>query len=204
VALIWADWQSCGETRDELLDPVRAQYRECFAVVRCSFGDRIYSRCVYIWVDTDFALVRGLHQGYPKKLGSIHQSRPHPYGRAAPRIAPGGRFAGTLAAADRRLAQAVVTLREEVGAAGFVNAHPMAHHRWMPSIEKGAPDALDELVASRSASVEAGPAWRGDAVLELFDSPTEELSRLAIGEIIGGYYQQVGVTWDGGKVLVSS
>jgi len=80
----------------------------------------------------------------------------------------------------------------------------MAHHRWMPSIEKGAPDALDELIASRTARVEAGPAWRGDAVLELFDSPTEELSRLAIGEIIGGYYQQVGVTWDGGKVLVSS
>ncbi len=204
VALIWADWQSCGDDQAELLDPVRAQYRECFAVVRCSFGGRVFSRCVYIWVDADFALARGLHQGYPKKLGSIHQSRPHPYGRAAPRIAPGGRFAGTLAAADRRLAQAVVTLREQVPAAGFVNAHPMAHHRWMPSIEKGAPDALDELVASRSASVEAGPAWRGDAVLELFDSPTEELSRLAIGEIIGGYYQQVGVTWDGGKVLVSS
>jgi hypothetical protein len=43
----------------------------------------------------------------------------------------------TLAAADRRLAQAAVTLREPAEAAGFVNAHPMAHHRWMPSIEKG-------------------------------------------------------------------
>jgi acetoacetate decarboxylase len=204
VALIWADWQSCGEAGDELLDPVRAQYRECFAVVRCVFDGQVFSRCVYIWVDTDFALVRGLHQGYPKKLGSVHQTRPHPFGRAAPRIAPGGRFAGTLAAADRRLAQAVVTLREQVPAAGFVNAHPMAHHRWMPSIEKGAPDALDELVRSGSASVEAGPAWGGDATLELFESPTEELARLEVGEIIGGYYQQVGVTWDGGKVLESS
>jgi acetoacetate decarboxylase len=201
VALIWADWQSCGDAGAELLDPVRAQYRECFAVVRCTFAGQVYSRCVFIWVDTDFALVRGLHQGYPKKLGSIHQTRPHPFGRAAPRIAAGGRFAGTLAAADRRLAQAVVTLREQVSAAGFVNAHPMAHHRWMASIEKGAPDALDELVASRSASFEGGPAWRGDAVLELFESPTEELSRLAVGELIAGYYQQVAVTWDGGTVL---
>ena len=106
VALIWADWQSCGDSGDELLDPVRAQYRECFAVVRCAFEGRVYSRCVYIWVDADFALARGLHQGYPKKLGSIHQTRAHPFGRAAPRIAPGGTFAGTLAAADRRLAQA--------------------------------------------------------------------------------------------------
>jgi acetoacetate decarboxylase len=169
--------------------------------VRCAFAGRAYSRCVYIWVDADFALVRGLHQGYPKKLGSIHQTRPHPFGRAAPRIAPGGRFAGTLAAADRRLAQALVTLREPWPDNGFVNAHPMAHHRWMPSIEKGAPDALDELIASGSASVEAGPAWRGDATLDLFDSPTEELARLEVREVISGYYRQVGVTWDGGQVL---
>jgi acetoacetate decarboxylase len=201
VALIWADWQSCGDDGAELLDPVRAQYRECFVVVRCSFEGRVYSRCAYIWVDADFALVRGLHQGYPKKLGSIHQTRPHPFGRAAPRIAPGGRFAGTLAAADRRLAQAVVTLREESPHNGFVNAHPMAHHRWMPSIEKGAADSLDELVQSGSASFEAGQAWRGDASLELFDSPTEELSRLSVEEVLGGYYRQVGVTWDGGRLL---
>ena len=201
VALIWADWQSCGDDQAELLDPVRAQYRECFAVVRCGFGGRVFSRCVYIWVDADFALARGLHQGYPKKFGSIHQTRPHPYGNAAPRIAAGGRFAGTLAAADRRLAQCVVTLREPSPDNGFVNAHPMAHHRWMPSIAPGGPDALDELVQSGSASFEAGPAWRGDATLDLFEAPTEELALLAVDEIIGGYYRQVGVTWNGGRVL---
>ena len=35
VAIIWADWQSCGEAGTELLDPVRSQYKECFVVVRC-------------------------------------------------------------------------------------------------------------------------------------------------------------------------
>ena len=35
VALIWADWQSCSSSREELLDPVRAQYKEAFVVVRC-------------------------------------------------------------------------------------------------------------------------------------------------------------------------
>ena len=97
-----------------------------------------------------------------------------------------------------------MTLRGESPTAGFVNAHPMAHHRWMPSIEKGGPDALDELVASGSASAESGPAWRGDATLELFESPTEELAALEVREIIGGYYRQVGVTWDGGTVLARS
>ncbi|MEU6998468.1 acetoacetate decarboxylase family protein [Nonomuraea sp. NPDC046570] len=203
VAVIWADWQSCAQDGEELLDPVRAQYKECFVVVRCAYRGRTYSRCVYIWVDKDFAVARGVHQGYPKKLGSIHQTRPHPYGRAAPRLAPGGTFGATLAAADRRLAQAVVRLREPSEHNGFVNAHPMAHHRWLPSIEPGGGLALDELVASSGATFEGGGAWAGEARIELFEAPTEELAALEVEEVIGGYYRQVGVSWNGGTLLES-
>jgi acetoacetate decarboxylase len=201
VALIWADWQSCGTSREELLDPVRAQYKECFAVVRCMFEGRTYSRCVYIWVDKDFALARGLHQGYPKKLGSIHLTRPHPYG-PAPRIEAGAMFGATLAAADRRLATAVVTLREPSDTNGFVNSHPMAHHRQLPAID-GSGLALDELIESGAASFEGGTSWAGDASLTLLEAPTEELASLEVHELIGAYYRQVGVTWDGGRVLDS-
>jgi acetoacetate decarboxylase len=200
VALIWADWQSCGASREELLDPVRSQYKEAFVVVRCAFEGRVYSRCVYIWVDKDFAIARGLHQGYPKKLGSMWQSRPHPFAHAAPQIGPGGMFAATLSAADRRLAEAVVTLRSESEHSGFVNGHPMAHHRHYPDIA-GEGDAFAELIESGASEVAAGPAWRGDADLRLFEAPTEELARLEIHDIIGGYYRQVGVVWNGGRSL---
>ncbi|MBP2472425.1 acetoacetate decarboxylase [Crossiella equi] len=200
VAVIWADWQSCSDGHEELLDPVRAQYKECFVVVRCEFEGRVYSRCVYIWVDKDFAIARGLHQGYPKKLGSIHQTRPHPYG-PAPRIEAGARFGATLAAGDRRLAEAVVTLTEPAERNGFVNGHPMAHHRWLPGIGKGGPDALAQLVHSGAASGDAGQPWRGTAELRLFDSPTEELAELTVAEPIAAYFCQVGATWDGGHVL---
>ncbi|MFD9958260.1 acetoacetate decarboxylase family protein [Amycolatopsis sp. NPDC058986] len=200
VALIWADWQSCSADGHQLLDPVSAQYKECFAVVRCRFEGRTYSRCVYIWVDKDFAIARGIHQGYPKKLGSIHQTRPHPYG-PAPRLAPGARFGATLAAGDRRLAEAVVTLEAESGTGGFVNGHPMAHHRWLPGIAKDAPDAVAELIASGAAAFEGGQVWRGSAELRLFPSPAEELAELTVDEPIGAYYQQIGVVWDGGSVL---
>ncbi|NJP29883.1 acetoacetate decarboxylase family protein [Microbispora hainanensis] len=201
VAVIWADWQSCSQSREELLDPVRAQYKECFVVVRCSYRGTTYSRCVYIWVDKDFAVARGIHQGYPKKLGSIHMTRPHPYGLAAPRIGAGGVFGATLAAADRRIAQAVVRLREPSETNGFVNGHPMAHHRWLPSIEPGKGLALDELIATSGASFEGGQAWAGDAEIDLFDAPTEELADLTVDEVVGGYYRQVGVSWNGGTVL---
>jgi len=201
VALIWADWQSCSTDRSELLDPVRSQYKEAFVVVRCSFQGQVFSRCVYIWVDKDFAVARGIHQGYPKKLGSMWQTRPHAFPHAAPTIGPGGMFGATLAAGDRRLAEAVVTLREPAESNGFVNGHPMAHHRVLPGIERGAADAFAQLIRSGSAEVEAGQAWAGDAELRLFDAPTEELAALEVDEIIGGYFRQVGVVWNGGTVL---
>jgi acetoacetate decarboxylase len=163
----------------------------------------VYSRCVYIWVDKDFAIARGIHQGYPKKLGSIHQTRPHPFGHAAPGVGPGGLFGATLAAADRRIAQATLRITGESAANGFVNGHPMAHHRVVPGIAKDSPDAFAELISSGSASFEAGQAWSGEATLDLFDSPTEELARLEVHEVIGGYYRQVGVVWDGGTSLAT-
>jgi acetoacetate decarboxylase len=89
----------------------------------------------------------------------------------------------------------------ESAANGFVNGHPMAHHRVVPGIAKDSPDAFAELIHSGSASFEAGQAWAGEATLDLFDSPTEELARLEVHEIIGGYYRQVGVVWDGGQSL---
>ena len=69
VAMIWADWQSCTTRGEELLDPVRSQYKECFVVVRCEPGGRDVLALRLIWVDKDFALARGWYQGYPKKLG---------------------------------------------------------------------------------------------------------------------------------------
>jgi acetoacetate decarboxylase len=201
VAIIWIDWQSCGDDGAELLDPVRAQYHEAFVVVRCRYAGQLYSRCLFIWVDTDFALVRGYLQGYPKKLGSIHQTRPVTLGRAGPRLEAGGRFGMTLAAGDRRLAEATVTLAGPAGADGFVNGHPMLHHRWFPRIELDGRDSLAEVVTMSGVGVELGPAYAGSATLTLFNSPTEELAALAPREILGGYFRRVATTFAGGRTL---
>jgi len=201
VALIWADWQSCSDDGGELLDPVRSQYRECFAVVRCRFEGETYSRCVLIWVDKDFALARGWFQGYPKKLGSIWMTRPVEVGRAGPRLEPGGRFGATLAANDRRLAEATFTITGSSETGGFVNALPMLHTRWMPSIETEGKASLHELVTMRSRDVELGPVYAGTAELRLSDVPGEELASLPVREPIAGYWRRVGATFDGGTTL---
>jgi hypothetical protein len=53
----------------------------------------------------------------------------------------------------------------------------------------------------RGTGVELGPAFAGDAEIELHDSPVEELTRLAPREMIGGYYRSVGTTFAGGQTL---
>ena len=199
VAIIWADWQSCGDAGEELLDPVRSQYKECFVVVRCRRGDETYSRCVFIWVDKDFALARGWYQGYPKKLGAIWMTRPVTVGRAGPRLAPGGVLGATLAANDRRLADVTLTLTGESESGGFVNALPMLHSRWMPNIDPSQRASLDELVTMRSQDVELGPAWTGTPTVALHAAPGEELAALAPREMIAGYWRQVGATFAGGS-----
>lgn len=201
VAMIWADWQSCSDSFEELLDPARSQYKEVFVVVRCQYNGRTYSRAVYIWVDKDFAMARGHVQGYPKKMSEIWMTRPVTLGKAGPRLAPGGQFGATLSTWGRRIADARFTISGDSDTTGFVNGHPMVHSRQMPAIEMDGRDSLDELVTMGGHDVELGPAYRGDAEIDIFDSPTEELARLAPIEMIGGFYRQVANSMAGGTTL---
>lgn len=201
VAAIWAEWQSCSASGAELLDPVRAQYRESLLVVRCRYRERDWSRCVFIWVDQDLSLARGLFQGYPKKLGQIRMTRPALIGRAGPELAPGGRFGATVAAGSRRLLEAEFTITGEAESAGFVNAHPMLHHRVWPAVEADGSDAHAEIVSVASEEVELGTAYVGEAALRVFPSPTEELEALAPREMLGGFWRRVGFTFRGGRSL---
>lgn len=102
--LHFADWQACTDGR-ELLDPVYSQYRETIVVFEVERPDG--SRAVYcpaIWVDQDVSLVRGLLQGWPKKMGStwLTRSLPLDHPAAAP-LRAGSRLGASLAVKDRRV-----------------------------------------------------------------------------------------------------
>jgi acetoacetate decarboxylase len=181
-AALFVDWQSCSDSREELDDPVRSQYREFFVVVNALLDGEPVTTCPYIWVDRDFALARGWIQGFPKKLGSIHMTRRFPLPSAAgPDVAPGGRFAGTLAAGDRRLAFGAVTLEHESDAGPTHNDPPLVNVRHFPRLAAGRHDdpAVHELVRARSRDRSLSPIWEGAAELELYEAPSEELAALA-------------------------
>jgi len=201
VALVFADWQTCRDDRQELLDPVRLQYKEAFFVVGCRYHGKPASRCVYIWVDRDMPMLRGWIQGYPKKLGSIWMSRPVTVGKAGPRLAPGETLAGSIAANDRRLVDATLTLAGPADRGGDVNAYPMHHTRYFPSLDFTRPPSINELVTMRSYDVETTELWEGEPEIRLYPSPVEEFDLLQPKEMLRGYYQSVGFTFGGGEVL---
>jgi acetoacetate decarboxylase len=200
VAAIFADWQSCSDDEHELLDPVQAQYKEFFLVVGCKYQGKPASRCVYIWVDKDFAMYRGYIQGFPKKLGSIHITRSFPVGRAAPRIEPGGRFGATCTAGSRFVAKASVTLRQLSESGPTVNDPPMHNTRHFPAYDGLIPD-IAELVRAGGYDRSATPIWEGDATLEFGTDTIEDLNAIAPKEIIKGYRFSFAYSVHGGTVL---
>lgn len=200
VAAIFADWQSCSADFHELVDPIQAQYHEFFIVVGAKHQGEPVSRCVYIWVDKDFAMYRGWIQGFPKKLGSIHMTRLFAAGRATPRLEPGARFGATCAANDRQVARAVVTLERVSETGPTVNDPPMYNTRHFPGWDSDRP-AVFELIKSGGHDRDATQVWEGSAELRLYDDTLEDLQAIAPREIIKGFRFSFGYTVHGGPVI---
>jgi acetoacetate decarboxylase len=200
VAAIFADWQCCSTGGAELLDPVQGQYKEFFLVVGCTYQGQPMSRCVYIWVDKDFAMYRGWIQGFPKKLGAVHMTRTYPVGKASPRLEPGARFGATCTAGSREIARAVVTLRGISDQGPTVNAPPMANTRHFPAYDGLIPDVF-ELVRSGGQDREVTEIWEGDAELALGANTIEPLQAIAPRRVGKGFRFTFAYTVHGGQVL---
>ena len=198
AAAIFVEWQSCSESGEELLDPVRAQYKEFFVVLACRYRGEAVTRCPFMWVDKGMPLVRGLIQGFPKKPGSIWITRPVTVGRAGPRLEPGARLGATLAAGDRRLAEATVTLAGLSESGPTVNSPPLWNTRLFPAWDADE-EPLFEHVWAGGRDREVSPIWEGEATLRFFESPTDELSSLAPVEVGSGFWFSFGYTVDGGR-----
>jgi hypothetical protein len=189
-AVYMVEWQYASETGEEYLDPSRSQYKETLVLLSAAFEGTPLAYCPFIWVDQDISLMRGLIQGWPKQIGSIWITRAHELAsKAGPVVAPGGKFGATLAAKDRRLLEVRVILREQTDtlpSPGFARA---VNTRYFPELAAGKHDrpAIHELVQLKSRDAQVSPIWKGDATLEIFDSPHVELADLRPTRIIAGY-----------------
>jgi Acetoacetate decarboxylase (ADC) len=190
AAAVFVDWQSYSEGGDELVDPVRSQYKEFFLVLNGLLNGEEVTTCAFIWVDQDFALARGWIQGFPKKLGEVWITRTfNVEALAAPAIAEGARFGATASARGRQLARAKVTL-ERTSETGSLHSDPPLHNvRYFPRLAGGQHDnpAVHELVRAVSRDRNVSEVWEGPAELELFAAPGEEHTLLTPVSVKRGY-----------------
>src|ERR1700733_6434432 len=200
VAAIFADWQSCSDDGRELLDPIQSQYKEFIIVVGCKYQGAPVSRCVYIWVDKDFAMYRGWIQGFPKKLGDIHMSRTYPIGKATPKLEAGSKFAGSCVAGSREVAHAVVTLRQVAKTGPTLPGPPMHNTRHFPSLS-GTKPAVYELVTGAAFDFAGTEIWEGDGEITLGSKTIEDLRAIAPKEMLKGYRLTFAYSVKGGQVL---
>lgn len=175
----FADWQACTDGH-EMLDPVLAQYRETIVVLEIERPDG--SRCMYcpaIWVDQDISLLRGLLQGWPKKMGStwLTRSLPLEHPAAAP-LRAGSRLGASLAVKDRRVVDAQATLTGRPGRPmGFLAHETIGAVGW-PDLRQRR--RLPELVLVKpEIGQRVGGDWHeASASVHLTPHPGEDISML--------------------------
>lgn len=198
-AAYFVEWQYASEEGEEYLDPIRSQYRETIILLSATYEGSPVGYCPFIWVDQDVSLMRGLVQGWPKQIGSTWITRAYDLpSKAGPVVGPGGKFGATLAARDRRLAEARVTLREtteKLPSPGFARA---VNTRYFPQLTAGKHDlpAVYELVQLKSRDIHVSPVWKGDAGMLFFDHPYLELHCLRPTAVLAGYRFSFALTVD--------
>jgi hypothetical protein len=196
----FADWQACTDGH-ELIDPVLAQYRETIVVLEIERPDG--TRCMYcpaIWVDQDISLVRGLLQGWPKKMGStwLTRSLPLDHPAAAP-LRAGSKLGASLAVKDRRVLEAQATITGAPGRTlGFLAMPTIGAVGW-PDLRR--PNQLPEPVLVKpDIDRKVGGDWHeATASLHLMPHPDEEIGLLGNIQAADASVGWVGVTITGAR-----
>jgi acetoacetate decarboxylase len=198
------EWQFSTDDGEELLDPVCSQYNESIFLLAARYRGEEIAYCPFIWVGQDVSLMRGFIQGWPKQMGSTWITRAYDVrGKASSQHAPGGRFGASLAAKDRRLADARLTLREATDRLPKPSFASAVNVRLFPNLSRELVErpALRELVRLKSRDVQIGPIMKGEASLELYDHPRLELALLRPRRVGSGYRFSFALTVDDLEIL---
>lgn len=200
-SFVFCDWSSAADNDPRILaDPSKGQYKEAYLVIHGTYADKRAGRVPFIYVDSELSMVRGLIQGFPKKLGSIHMTRPVELGRGGAKKAPGERFRGHVSAHGRRAVDLTVTIdeaREKTYPKGV--AAPLVHTRLWPSIDCAEP-AVHELQRGTIEGFQLGTVWHGSASLEIGSPEHDEIDDLAPIAVGDGWVMSMAFSVTGGSV----
>ena len=198
----FVDWQATTDG-SELLDPVYSQYRETILIVEIERPDgTLFNFCPFIWVDQDISLIRGLLQGWPKKIGTTYLTRSLPieHPAAAP-LKAGSMMGATLTVKDRRLIEATLKLTGNTGRPyGYLVNRTIGTVGWPDLTRPGEYPELKWFLPDVQGKV-ASDWFEAEAALRVLPHPVEELSLLGELKPEGASVGWVGISIVGAQPL---
>jgi acetoacetate decarboxylase len=186
---IFADCQFTANG-EEYLDPARYQSREFIVLLDAIWQGSRIAWCPYAYADNDAAIMMGWVQGYPKKLGSVRQTRTFAARSAAsPPLARSSRFAGCVSAHGQLLAEARVVLHKKADQLLGLFDRPIMARRYFPRLIAGMHDkpVVDELVLCIMDNILITDGWVGSGELNFPEAHSEELDMLGPITVGRGY-----------------
>ncbi len=181
-------------------DPEYTQYREGAIAFKVALNGNTYLYFPFMWVDRDWALMRGYVNGYPKKLARIAMSRTHPLlpGYEEPR--EGIRMGGYVARGGDVLYRLVVTLRERADRVPLADFGPTLTLRRFPATGEGEADVYEYVTVVRTSG-RTSDVWRGDAQVDIAGGINDELGYVKVREVLGGYFYRSHFRIEGTKLV---
>ncbi len=153
-AAVFADWQSFSEGGDELIDPVRGQYKEAYIVVSAATGRRA-GDAVHVHLGRSGLRAHPRpHPGVPQEARTgVDDAHLQPgLRRLSAARAPASAFGATCSARGRELVRAKVDARRRSESGSLHTDPPIVNVRYFPRLAAGRHEdpQVNELVRSRS------------------------------------------------------
>lgn len=212
AAFVWfLDALSVWEEGKDLVyvNPERTMYKECQIGVRCRVNDVEGSRCVYIWVDNDFTLLRGWFYGFPKKLARIFMSSSKRYlyefNHGTGKFGTGTRLQGFCEAHGERLMVGDMKLGAKITPADLKPPFglPWFNLVHFPTTEVDSTEPLVcQIVQTVGEPPTFGDIWIAEeASLLFFESNVEEHFAIKPIDVTEAYFLTMGLTFKGTKLI---
>ena len=175
-------------------EPDRTIYREAAVGVACRYRGRAGVFFPVMWVDTEWSLLRGLLNGYQKRLADrISMTRLHPLNPALGPLAPGSRFGGFCIKGPDQTLSLEVKVDRQGSSADLPSFGATFGMRRFPRTDS-TQAVVDEPVEILKSNSRVSDVWLGTGSLR---------TTLDVGEVkpISGAVYRSGFTISGSKVI---
>ncbi|MDG6988153.1 MAG: acetoacetate decarboxylase family protein [Nitrososphaerota archaeon] len=174
--------------------PDRTVYDEAAVGVKCTYKGRTGVYFPVMWVTTEWSLLRGLLNGYQKRLADkISMTKLHPLNPGMKGVAAGSRFGGFCMKGPEQTISLQVQVEREVAPDALPKFGATFGTRRYPKTDESQ-GTVDEPVEIAKANSRVSDAWVGTGSLK---------TTLGVGKIepVSGAVYRSGFTILGSKVL---